>query len=200
MALHVELRPDRSPPLVGGGAGRPAPPVRGGAGPDGGQVERDPGEASDVEESDMPLQADGVKTRELRERKALTLTELAQMIGYAMNSVHLIEVGKANGGPKFIRAAVRFRSSRTWRKRPDIKTPGLPHSRGVQAGVPSQPLRRSLPFRGHRERREAHSGWRRVPRRYRPAAGGPSNFPDEQQQYATLPLPARIAEFDQGRE
>ncbi|GAA4513214.1 hypothetical protein GCM10023191_079980 [Actinoallomurus oryzae] len=55
----------------------------------------------------MPLKTDGAKIRELRERKALTLTEFAQQVGYAMNSVHLIEVGKANGGPKFIRAAAR---------------------------------------------------------------------------------------------
>lgn len=55
----------------------------------------------------MPLKTDGAKIRELRERKALTLTEFAELLGYAMNSVHMIEVGKANGGPKFIRAAAR---------------------------------------------------------------------------------------------
>jgi transcriptional regulator with XRE-family HTH domain len=54
----------------------------------------------------MPLQTNGAKIRELRERKALTLTEFAEQVGYAMNSVYMIEVGKANGGPKFIRAAV----------------------------------------------------------------------------------------------
>lgn len=53
----------------------------------------------------MPLQTDGAKIRELRERKAITLVEFAGLVGYAMNSVHLIEVGKANGGPKFVRAA-----------------------------------------------------------------------------------------------
>jgi transcriptional regulator with XRE-family HTH domain len=55
----------------------------------------------------MPLKTDGQKIRELRERKALTLTEFATQVGYAVNSVHLIEVGKANGGPKFIRAAAQ---------------------------------------------------------------------------------------------
>lgn len=55
-----------------------------------------------------PLKTDGAKIRELRERKALSLTEFAALAGYAVNSVHLIEVGKANGGPKFIRAAVRI--------------------------------------------------------------------------------------------
>lgn len=55
----------------------------------------------------MPLKTDGAKIRELRERRALTLTEFAAEAGYAMNSVHMIEVGKANGGPKFIRAAAR---------------------------------------------------------------------------------------------
>lgn len=55
-----------------------------------------------------PLRTDGAKIRALRERKALTLTEFAELAGYAMNSVHLIEVGKANGGPKFIRTAARI--------------------------------------------------------------------------------------------
>lgn len=53
----------------------------------------------------MPLKTDGAKIRWLHERKALTLTEFAHLLGYAVNSVHLIEVGKSNGGPKFIRAA-----------------------------------------------------------------------------------------------
>ena len=56
----------------------------------------------------MPLRTDGAKIRELRERKAITLTEFAEQAGYALNSVHMIEVGKANGGPKFIRAAARI--------------------------------------------------------------------------------------------
>lgn len=55
----------------------------------------------------MSLKTDGAKIRKLRERKALTLTEFAGLVGYALNSVHLIEVGKSNGGPKFIRAAAR---------------------------------------------------------------------------------------------
>lgn len=56
----------------------------------------------------MPLKTDGAKIRELRERKAITLTEFAKQAGYALNSVHLIEVGKANGGPKFIRIAAEI--------------------------------------------------------------------------------------------
>lgn len=56
----------------------------------------------------MPLKSDGAKIRELRERKALTLTEFAEQAGYALNSVHMIEVGKANGGPKFIRKAAEI--------------------------------------------------------------------------------------------
>ena len=55
-----------------------------------------------------PLKTNGAKIRRLRERKALTLTEFAELAGYALNSVHLIEVGKANGGPKFIRTAARI--------------------------------------------------------------------------------------------
>lgn len=54
----------------------------------------------------MPLKTDGAKIRERRERKAITLTEFAEQLGYALNSVYMIEAGKANGGPKFIRAAV----------------------------------------------------------------------------------------------
>ncbi|MFB9832509.1 helix-turn-helix domain-containing protein [Actinoallomurus acaciae] len=55
----------------------------------------------------MPLKTNGAKIRELRERQALTLTEFAAQVGYAMNSVYMIEVGRSNGGPKFIRAAAR---------------------------------------------------------------------------------------------
>jgi transcriptional regulator with XRE-family HTH domain len=56
----------------------------------------------------MPLKTDGAKIRELRESQAMTLTEFAAAAGYALNSVHMIEVGKANGGPKFIRAAAKI--------------------------------------------------------------------------------------------
>lgn len=56
----------------------------------------------------MPLKTDGARIRELRESKAMTLTEFAQKAGYALNSVHLIEKDKVNGGPKFIREAVRI--------------------------------------------------------------------------------------------
>ena len=53
----------------------------------------------------MTLRTNGSRIRELRERQAMTLVEFAQRLGYTMNHVHLIEVGKANGGPKFIRRA-----------------------------------------------------------------------------------------------
>lgn len=56
----------------------------------------------------MPLKTDGAKIRELRERRALTLTEFAAEAGYALNSVYMIETDKANGGPKFIRAAAKI--------------------------------------------------------------------------------------------
>lgn len=56
----------------------------------------------------MPLKTNGAEIRERRERMALTLTEFAKKTGYALNSVHMIEVGKANGGPKFIRKAVEI--------------------------------------------------------------------------------------------
>jgi len=54
----------------------------------------------------MALKTNGSKIRELRERQAMTIVEFAERLGYAMNHVHLVEVGKANGGPKFIRKAV----------------------------------------------------------------------------------------------
>lgn len=53
----------------------------------------------------MPLKTNGAAIRERRERMALTLTEFARQAGYALNSVHMIEKNKANGGPKFIRKA-----------------------------------------------------------------------------------------------
>jgi len=53
----------------------------------------------------MALKTNGSKIRELRERRAMTIVEFADRLGYAMNHVHLVEVGKANGGPKFIRKA-----------------------------------------------------------------------------------------------
>ena len=38
----------------------------------------------------------------------MTLVEFAERLGYAMNHVHMVEVGKANGGPKFIRSAAEI--------------------------------------------------------------------------------------------
>ena len=79
----------------------------------------------------MPLKTNGAKIRELRERQALTLTEFAEQVGYAMNSVYMIEVGRANGGPKFIRAAARVLGCEI----EDI-TDGLREDPRSEAGLP----------------------------------------------------------------
>jgi transcriptional regulator with XRE-family HTH domain len=51
----------------------------------------------------MPLKTNGARIRELRERRAITQAELAERIGYDFRSVSAIEVGRKNGGLKFIR-------------------------------------------------------------------------------------------------
>jgi transcriptional regulator with XRE-family HTH domain len=79
----------------------------------------------------MPLKTNGAKIRELRERQALTLKEFAEQVGYAMNSVYMIEVGRANGGPKFIRAAARVLGCEI----EDI-TDGLREDPRSEAGLP----------------------------------------------------------------
>jgi transcriptional regulator with XRE-family HTH domain len=56
----------------------------------------------------MPLKTDGAKIRELRERKALSLTEFAERAGYALNSVYMIETDRANGGKKFVQKATEI--------------------------------------------------------------------------------------------
>lgn len=56
----------------------------------------------------MPLKTDGAQIRKLREQQAMTIVEFAEKVDYAPNSVHLIEKNKVNGGPKFIRAAVKI--------------------------------------------------------------------------------------------
>lgn len=79
----------------------------------------------------MPLKTNGAKIRELRERQALTLKGFAEQVGYAMNSVYMIEVGRANGGPKFIRAAARVLGCEI----EDI-TDGLREDPRSEAGLP----------------------------------------------------------------
>jgi transcriptional regulator with XRE-family HTH domain len=56
----------------------------------------------------MALKTNGPKIRELRERKAMTLTEFAGLAGYALNSVYEIEKNRKNGGPKFVRKAAEI--------------------------------------------------------------------------------------------
>ena len=92
----------------------------------------------------MRLKTDGAKIRELRERKALTLTEFAGLLGYAVNSVHLIEVGKSNGGPKFIRAAARILDCRITDIAHDLQNNAVPArtdysepTAGTQAAPPT---------------------------------------------------------------
>jgi transcriptional regulator with XRE-family HTH domain len=56
----------------------------------------------------MPLSTDGGKLRDLREAKALSLTEFAKEAGYSTNWVSQIELGKSHGGPRFLRTAARI--------------------------------------------------------------------------------------------
>lgn len=56
----------------------------------------------------MPLRTDGAKLRELRELKGITATEFAQRAGYTLQHVSQVELGKANGGPRYVRAAVEI--------------------------------------------------------------------------------------------
>lgn len=55
----------------------------------------------------MPLQTDGAKLRELRELKNMTSSEFAGRVGYSLNHVSQVELGKRNGGPKYLRKAAR---------------------------------------------------------------------------------------------
>jgi transcriptional regulator with XRE-family HTH domain len=53
----------------------------------------------------MPLLTDGARIRELRELRGMTLAAFAEQVGFSVNHVSSVELGKGNGGPAFLRAA-----------------------------------------------------------------------------------------------
>lgn len=56
----------------------------------------------------MPLRSNGVELRRLRELKGMTLTEFAKQAGYTLTHVSLVELGKNNAGPRYLRAAAHI--------------------------------------------------------------------------------------------
>lgn len=56
----------------------------------------------------MPLRTDGVELRRRRELMGMTLTEFARTAGYTLNHVSLVELGKHNAGPRYLRAAAQI--------------------------------------------------------------------------------------------
>jgi transcriptional regulator with XRE-family HTH domain len=53
----------------------------------------------------MPLLTNGAELRERRELKGMTLAEFAREAGYSVNHVSQVELGKSNGGLRFLRTA-----------------------------------------------------------------------------------------------
>ncbi|MGW1324827.1 helix-turn-helix domain-containing protein [Streptomyces antibioticus] len=53
----------------------------------------------------MPLLTNGVQLRERRELKGMTLAEFARQAGYSVNHVSQVELGRSNGGLRFLRTA-----------------------------------------------------------------------------------------------
>lgn len=53
----------------------------------------------------MPLKSNGKQLRQRRELTGMTLTEFARRTGYSKNHVSLVELGKNNAGPRYLRNA-----------------------------------------------------------------------------------------------
>lgn len=53
----------------------------------------------------MPLLTNGAQLRERRELKGMTLAEFARQAGYSVNHVSQVELGRSNGGLRFLRTA-----------------------------------------------------------------------------------------------
>ncbi|MFI6337804.1 helix-turn-helix domain-containing protein [Streptomyces sp. NPDC050535] len=53
----------------------------------------------------MPLLTNGAGLRERRELKGMTLAEFARKAGYSVNHVSQVELGRSNGGLRFLRTA-----------------------------------------------------------------------------------------------
>lgn len=56
----------------------------------------------------MPLLTNGPNLRERRELKGMTLSEFARQAGYSVNHVSQVELGKSNGGLRFLRTAAEI--------------------------------------------------------------------------------------------
>ena len=56
----------------------------------------------------MPLLTNGAELRERRELKGMTLAEFARQAGYSVNHISQVELGKSNGGLRFLRTAAQI--------------------------------------------------------------------------------------------
>lgn len=56
----------------------------------------------------MPLLTNGAQLRERRELKGMTLAEFARQAGYSVNHVSQVELGRSNGGLRFLRTAAEI--------------------------------------------------------------------------------------------
>lgn len=56
----------------------------------------------------MPLLTNGAQLRERRELKGMTLSEFARQAGYSVNHVSQVELGRSNGGLRFLRTAAQI--------------------------------------------------------------------------------------------
>lgn len=56
----------------------------------------------------MPLVTNGAQLRERRELKGMTLAEFARQAGYSVNHVSQVELGRSNGGLRFLRTAAQI--------------------------------------------------------------------------------------------
>lgn len=56
----------------------------------------------------MPLKSNGQQLRRRRELTGMTLTEFTRRTGYSKNHVSLVELGKHNAGPRYLRNAAEL--------------------------------------------------------------------------------------------
>lgn len=70
----------------------------------------------------MPLRTNGAALRRLRELAGMTATEFAHRTGYTLQHVSQVELGNANGGPSYQRAAADLLGCTI----ADITTPDAP--------------------------------------------------------------------------
>ncbi|MEV7867430.1 helix-turn-helix transcriptional regulator [Streptomyces sp. NPDC088124] len=56
----------------------------------------------------MPLRSNGAEIRRRRELMGMTLTHFAEKAGYCLNHASMVEIGRSNGGPKYLTAAAHI--------------------------------------------------------------------------------------------